>query len=156
VLGLALFYGGLAQLLAGMWEFTKGNTFGAVAFSAYGAFWYLLNHLPEKAPPKDILHGVGLYLLVWTIFTAYMTIAAIRTSGAVLAVFALLTLTFLALTIGWLSESVVSFARNSNGWIHLGGWLGLVTALAAWYASFAAVTNSTFGRTVLPVMPLKR
>jgi succinate-acetate transporter protein len=157
VLGLALFYGGLAQLLAGMWEFTKGNTFGAVAFSSYGAFWlsfwYLLNHLPEKAPPKDILHGVGLYLMVWAIFTAYMTIAAVRTSGAVLLVFALLTLTFVALTIGWLSETVVSFERNSNGWIHLGGWLGLVTALAAWYASFAGVTNATFKRTVLPVLP---
>ncbi len=157
VLGLALFYGGLAQLLAGMWEFAKGNTFGAVAFSSYGAFWlsfwYLLNHLPEKAPPKDILHGVGLYLLVWTIFTAYMTIAAVRTSGAVLVVFGLLALTFLALTIGWLSESVLQFAANSDGWIHLGGWLGLLTALAAWYASFAAVTNATFRRTVLPVLP---
>jgi succinate-acetate transporter protein len=157
VLGLALFYGGLAQLLAGMWEFAKGNTFGAVAFSSYGAFWlsfwYLLNHLPEKAPPKDTLHGVGLYLLVWAIFTAYMTVAAIRTSGAILLVFALLTLTFVALAIGWLSESVPSFAANSNGLIHLGGWLGIVTALAAWYASFAAVTNSTFKRVVLPVFP---
>jgi uncharacterized protein len=157
VLGLALFYGGLAQLLAGMWEFAKGNTFGALAFSSYGAFWlsfwYLLNHLPEKAPPKDILHGVGLYLLVWTIFTAYMTIAAIRTSGAILSVFAVLTLTFLALSIGWLSETVPQFAANSNGWIHLGGWLGVVTALLAWYASFAGVTNATFKRTVLPVLP---
>jgi uncharacterized protein len=157
VLGLALFYGGLAQLLAGMWEFAKGNTFGAVAFSSYGAFWlsfwYLLNHLPEKAPPKDTLHGVGLYLLIWAIFTAYMTVAAIRTSGAILVVFALLTLTFIALAVGWLSESVPSFAANSNGLIHLGGWLGIVTALAAWYASFAAVTNSTFKRVVLPVFP---
>jgi uncharacterized protein len=157
VLGLALFYGGLAQLLAGMWEFAKGNTFGALAFGSFGAFWlsfwYLLNHLPEKAPPKDILHGVGVYLLVWTIFTFYMTIAAIRTTAAVLGVFVLLTLTFLALTIGWLSESVLQFAHNSNGWIHLGGWLGLVTALVAWYASFAGVTNATFRRTVLPVLP---
>jgi succinate-acetate transporter protein len=157
VLGLALFYGGLAQLLAGMWEFAKGNTFGALAFTSYGAFWlsfwYLLNHLPEKAPPKDILHGVGLYLLVWAIFTTYMTVAALRTTGAILAVFALLALTFIALTIGWLSESVVSFAANSNGWIHLGGWLGLVTALAAWYASFAGVVNSTFKRVVFPTFP---
>ena len=68
-------------------------------------------------------------------------------------VFVLLTLTFVALTIGWLSESVVAFAANSNAWIHLGGWLGLLTALAAWYASFAGVTNATFKRTVLPVLP---
>src|SRR3954452_20167761 len=78
VLGLALFYGGLAQLLAGMWEFVKGNTFGAVAFTSFGAFWmsfwYLLNHLPAEAKFEDQVHGVGLYLLVWAIFTAYMTV----------------------------------------------------------------------------------
>jgi succinate-acetate transporter protein len=157
VLGLALFYGGLAQLLAGMWEFVKGNTFGAVAFTSFGAFWmsfwYLLNHLPKDAAAKDVLHGVGLYLLVWTIFTAYMTIAATRTSGAILAVFAFLTLTFLALALGWFTESTTEFAKNSNAWIHIGGWLGLVTAFAAWYASFAGVTNATFKRVVFPTFP---
>ena len=66
---------------------------------------------------------------MWAIFTAYMTVAAIRVSGAVLAVFVLLTLTFLALAIGWLSESLADFATNSNAWIHIGGWLGLLTAL---------------------------
>jgi succinate-acetate transporter protein len=157
VLGLALFYGGLAQLLAGMWEFVKGNTFGAVAFTSYGAFWlsfwYLLNHLPTTAPAKDLLHGVGLYLLVWTIFTAYMSVASTRTSGAVMVVFVLLTLTFLALAIGWLSESTGDFAKNDNFWINLGGWLGILTAIAAWYASFAAVVNFTFKRAVMPVFP---
>jgi succinate-acetate transporter protein len=160
VLGLALFYGGLAQFLAGMWEFVKGNTFGAVAFTSFGAFWmsfwYLLNHLPESAPAKDLLHGVGLYLLIWAIFTAYMSVAAVRTSGAILTVFVLLTLTFLALAIGWLSESPIDFAKNSDTFINLGGWLGILTALAAWYASFAAVTNSTFKKVVLPVFPLTR
>lgn len=157
VFGLALFYGGIAQLLAGMWEFAKGNTFGAVAFSSYGAFWlsfwWLLNHLPSGAKPNDLLHGVGLYLLVWTIFTAYMTIGASRTTGAVFGVFVLLTLTFLFLTIGFFSESVADFAANSNAWIHIGGWLGIITALVAWYASFAGVVNSTFKRTVAPVFP---
>jgi succinate-acetate transporter protein len=158
VFGLAFFYGGLAQLLAGMWEFTKGNTFGALAFSSYGAFWlsfwWLLTHLPKAAPP-DILHGVGVYLLVWTIFTAYMTVAALRTTGAVTAVFVLLTLTFLVLTIGFFSESVTDFEKNSNAWIHIGGWLGIITAAAAWYASFAGVTNSTFKRVVFPVFPME-
>lgn len=150
VLGLAFFYGGLAQLLAGMWEFVKGNTFGALAFSSYGAFWlsfwYLVDHvLPglAKANPSDVGHAVGLYLLVWTIFTAYMTIAATRVSGAVFAVFLFLALTFLALTIG-------AFAASTS-WDKIGGWLGLVTAVLAWYASFAGVTNSTFKRTVFPV-----
>jgi len=150
VLGLALFYGGLGQLLAGMWEFTKGNTFGALAFTSYGAFWmsfwYLLNHLPADAPESDLFHGVGVYLLVWTIFTAYMTVAATRTTGAILAVFVLLTLTFLVLSIGWLDG-------HSSTWIKLGGWIGILTALAAWYASFAGVVNSTFRRVVFPVFP---
>jgi succinate-acetate transporter protein len=171
VLGLALFYGGIAQLLAGMWEFAKGNTFGAVAFSSYGAFWlsfwYLVNHVLAgyvatlKGPAKDIpphflpdvLHSVGLYLLCWAIFTAYMTVAASRTTGAVFAVFVLLTLTYIALVIGFFAESVPDFAANSNGWIHAGGWLGIITAAAAWYASFAAVVNATFKRVVLPVFP---
>jgi succinate-acetate transporter protein len=152
VLGLALFYGGLAQLLAGMWEFVKGNTFGALAFGSFGSFWmsfwYLLNHLPANTPGNDLFHGVGVYLLMWTIFTAYMTIAAMRTTGAVLAVFVLLTLTFLALAIGWLDN-------HNTDWIKIGGWLGIITAIAAWYASFAGVTNSTFRRVVVPVVPLE-
>src|SRR4051812_31081772 len=106
VFGLAFFYGGLAQLLAGMWEFVKGNTFGALAFSSYGAFWlsfwYLVSHLSSdlgEASTGDIDKAVGTYLLVWTIFTAYMFLASMRTSGAVMAVFLLLTLTFLFLCI---------------------------------------------------------
>ena len=151
VLALAVFYGGIAQLLAGMWEFRKGNTFGALAFSSYGAFWlsyYWLVHdiLGNLQPADQVYKAVGLYLLAWTIFTAYMTIAAMRTNGAVLAVFVTLTLTFLFLTIG-------EFAKNTG--IHkFAGWLGIITALLAWYASFAGVTNSTWGKTVMPTWPL--
>jgi succinate-acetate transporter protein len=149
VLGVALAYGGIAQLLAGMWEFVKGNTFGAVAFSSYGAFWisfwYLLNHLPADAQGRDLDHGIGLYLLAWGIFTLYMFVASMRVSGAVMAVFAALTLTFFALSIG-------AFVTSEN-WTKLGGWLGIITAILAWYASFAAVTNFTFKRVVLPVFP---
>jgi hypothetical protein len=148
VFGLAIFYGGIAQLLAGMWEFVKGNTFGAVAFGSFGAFWlsfwYLVTHLP-KAPLSDIGHAVGTYLLIWTIFTAYMLIASIRTSGAVAAVFLFLTLTFLFLAIGAYSAS--------TGMTKFGGWLGLITAVLAWYASFAAVVNATWKRVVLPTFP---
>ncbi|GAB90175.1 acetate uptake transporter [Gordonia rhizosphera] len=153
VLGLALFYGGLAQLLAGMWEFFRGNTFGALAFSSYGAFWMsywlLVDHiLPGlEAPSADVGHAVGLYLLVWTIFTAYMTIAAIRVSGAVLAVFIALTLTFLALCIGELA--------TATAFTKIGGWLGIITALLAWYTSLAGVANFTFGKTVFPVFPAR-
>src|SRR5919202_598116 len=100
VLGLALAYGGLAQLLAGMWEFRKGNTFGAVAFSSYGAFWISFWALVAFYATDATAHAIGVYLLAWTIFTAYMTVAAVRVSGAVLAVFVALTLTFLFLAIG--------------------------------------------------------
>ncbi len=103
-----------------MWEFRTGNTFGAVAFS----------------------------LWAWAIFTTYMFVASLRTTGAVALVFFLLAITFVLLGIG------NSGADDSI--IKAGGWVGLATAAAAWYASFAAVTNSTFGRTVLPVVPLKR
>jgi succinate-acetate transporter protein len=159
VLGLALFYGGLAQLLAGMWEFSKGNTFGALAFSSYGAFWLsfwsLLNHLPSGTGVNeiDVFHGVGLYLLIWGIYTGYMSVAASRINGAVLTVFVLLTLTYIALAIGWFALSPADAAANSSGWIKLGGWLGLLTAFAAWYASFAGVTKFAFKRTVVPVFP---
>ena len=83
VFGLALAYGGGAQLLAGMWEFTKGNTFGATAFTSYGAFWisfwWLTAHLDsDKIPAADVGKGLGLYLIAWGIFTAYMTVGATR------------------------------------------------------------------------------
>jgi len=148
VFGLAIFYGGIAQLLAGMWDFAKGNTFGALAFSSYGAFWlsfwYLVSHLP-KAPAGDLNKAIGTYLLVWTIFTVYMFVASMRTSGAIMAVFGLLALTFFFLMLGAYG--------GSSGMTKLGGWLGLVTALVAWYTSLAGVFNSTAKRAVLPTMP---
>jgi succinate-acetate transporter protein len=145
IIGLALFYGGIGQLLAGMWEFRKANTFGALAFTSYGAFWlsyaYLIRYT-DLTTATDLSQALGVFLLMWTIFTAYMTIASVRVSGAVAAVFVMLTLTFAALCIG-------EFA-TSTGWHHLGGYLGVITAVLAWYASMAGVTNATWGRTVLP------
>ncbi|HEX4471256.1 MAG TPA: acetate uptake transporter [Nocardioides sp.] len=146
-LGAALGYGGLAQFAAGLWEFAKGNTFGATAFCSYGgfwiSFWWLAEHDLANLGP-DGHKVVGVYLLGWTIFTAYMAVAAVKVNMAVLGVFVLLTITFLALSIGW-------FDDVSTGWIKLGGYLGLATALVAWYASFAGVVASTWGREVLPV-----
>lgn len=151
-LALALFYGGGAQFLAGMWEFRKGNTFGALAFSSFGAFWlsywFYVTRVAPTLPAGDAHKATGLFLLSWTIFTAYMSVASLRTTGAVAAVFVALTLTFLFLTIG-------AFA-TSNSMTKVGGYIGLVTAVLAWYASFAGVTNSTFKRTVLPTWPLTR
>jgi succinate-acetate transporter protein len=150
VLPLALFYGGLTQFLAGMWEFRRGNTFGATAFSSFGAFWlsyYLLTVqiAPTLAHAPEANKAVGLFLLVWAVFTAYMSVAALRVSGAVLGVFVALTLTFALLSAG-------EFATSTDI-TRIGGWLGLVTAVLAWYASFAGVISFTFGREIVPTMP---
>ena len=152
VLGLALAYGGIAQLLAGMWEFRKGNTFGATAFSSFGAFWIsfwaFVTFFAKEVPPSEVGAAVGLFLIAWGIFTAYMFIASLRTTAAIALVFLLLAITFFVLGFG--------NAQESDNIVKLGGYLGLATAVAAWYASFAGVTNSTFGRVVLPVKPLAR
>src|SRR5947208_16064382 len=132
VLGLALAYGGLAQLLAGMWEFKTGNTFGAVAFSSYGAFWLsffaLGQFFAKDIPTADAGHAIGLYLIAWGIFTTYMFVASLRTTAAIALVFLLLAATFIVLGIG-------NAGAHANV-IKIGGWLGLATAVAAWYASF--------------------
>jgi hypothetical protein len=152
VLGLALGYGGLAQILAGMWEFRTGNTFGAVAFTSFGAFWLsfwaFVTFFAGDIPAAHVGDSVGLYLIAWGIFTTYMFVASLRTTAAIAVVFFLLAITFFLLGIG--------NAGGHEGLVEIGGWFGLATAVAAWYASFAAVTNSTFGRTVLPVRPLGR
>jgi len=135
-----------------VWEFRTGNTFGAVAFCSFGAFWLSFWAIEQfyaaKIPAADVGHAVGLYLIAWGIFTAYMFIASLRTTAAVSLVFILLAVTFVLLGIG-------NAGAHTNV-IKIGGWVGLATAAAAWYASFAGVTNSTFGRTVLPVVPLHR
>src|ERR1700733_12615305 len=103
VLGLALVYGGIVQLLAGMWEFRTGNPFGAVAFCSFGAFWisfYFIVQSVGKNTPSEVFSGLGLYLWMWGIFTAYMFVCSLRTTGAVALVFLLLTITFLILGIG--------------------------------------------------------
>jgi succinate-acetate transporter protein len=152
VFGLALAYGGIAQLLAGMWEFRTGNTFGATAFSSYGAFWIsfwaYVTFFAKDVPAGNAGDAVGLYLIGWGIFTAYMFIASLRTTAAVALVFILLAVTFIVLGIGE--------ASTTEGIIKLGGYIGLATAIAAWYASFAEVTNATFNRVVLPTRPLRR
>ena len=155
---LALAYGGIAQFAAGLWEFRTGNTFGAVAFCSFGAFWisfYLLLHVTVGALPKtELFSSVGLYLWAWGIFTAYMFVASLRTTGAVALVFLLLAITFIVLGIG--NSALAGTLHTTNGTVKLGGYFGIATAIAAWYASFAGVTNATFGRTVLPVFPLAR
>jgi uncharacterized protein len=156
VAGMALAVGGIAQFTAGVWEFRTGNTFGATAFCSFGAFWlsfyFLLHGGAAVIPKRELASAVGLYLWAWGIFTAYMFIASLRTTGAVALVLLLLAITFIVLGIG--NSALAGTVSATNGTIKLGGWIGLATAIVAWYTSFAVVTNATWGRTVLPVFPL--
>jgi len=157
VAALAIAYGGAAQLIAGIWEFRTGNTFGAVAFCSYGAFWisfFFIVQSVEKNVGSEVFSGLGLYLWMWGIFTTYMFIASLRTTGAIALVFLLLAITYILLGIG--NSALAGTSNVINGTIKIGGYVGIATAIAAWYASFAAVINSTFGRVLAPVFPLSR
>src|SRR4249920_3752378 len=117
VLPLALLYGGLAQLLAGMWEFRNDNTFGAVAFTSYGAFWisyfFYARYIAGGLPAADAHTATGIFLLMWTIFTAYMTLAAIKTNAVLLGIFGTVFVTFALLSLGEFVES--SFLLHTGG-----------------------------------------
>jgi succinate-acetate transporter protein len=143
-LGLAVAFGGLGQLLAGMWEFRAGNTLGATAFSSYGAFWISV----AVGILTKTLGGAGYsyYLLTWGILTFVFLLSALRTNGALIAVFLFLTLTFLALAIG-------AFAA-SNTWIGIGGWLGIITAIVAEYTALAGILSSGKSAFQLPTFPM--
>lgn len=149
VLALAIPFGGGGQILAGMWAFRRGNTFAATAFTSFGLFWisyFLLVQyfLPAVKSPSAATGVLGMYLLAWGIFTAYMFIASLGGTRAVQAVFLLLTLTFVVLAIGaWT-------ANPTTEWNKIGGYLGLATAVAALYTSFADVINANFKRPILP------
>ena len=148
-LGYAIAYGGLAQLLAGMWEFRNRNVFGATAFGTYGGFWIGLalwvilvaGHQPAGSPAvgKDI----AWILLAFAIFNTYMLIWSAALNMAVFGVFLTLELTEIVLFIG-------GFAANT-GIIKVGGYIGIITALVAWYTSAAGVISGMSGRPVLPV-----
>lgn len=157
VIGLAIFYGGIVQILAGLQEFRAGNTFGATAFCSYGGFWLALGLV--LLPPTgiaaalvkegDIGTALGVFLLGWTIFTGLMFLGTLRSNLALIAVFGLLFLTFLALTIGALNSG-----DTATTWNQIGGWLGIVTALVAWYTALAGVLASVKAPFQLPTFPL--
>jgi succinate-acetate transporter protein len=146
-LGYALAYGGLAQLLAGMWEFRNRNVFGALAFGSYGSFWIGLflwaRFVAPTAGPRQDAHDLGWILLAFAIFNTYMLILSAQVNLAVFAVFLTLELTEIILFIG-------NFTISS-GTIKAGGYVGILTALVAWYTSAAGVSNGMAGRFRFPV-----
>ncbi len=145
VVALALAYGGLGQLLAGMWEFRNGNTFGATAFTSYGAFWVSYAAFVVLFQGKDAGNVVAWYLLAWGIFTFYMWLATLTHARPTMIVFLLLWVTFVVLAIGGFNNDAAG-----KGITLIGGYLGILTAIAAWYASARTIINEAFGRAVLP------
>jgi len=150
VLPVGLFYGGLAQFMAGMWEAKKNNTFGFTAFSSYGAFWMafgLMEILLINGVLKPVPHeGLTVFLVAWGIFTTYMFIGTIKISVALMVVFAGLAILFYLLAWGQHNSDVHKVA----------GYEGLFTAGAALYASAAQVINETWGRNLLPLGVIKK
>jgi succinate-acetate transporter protein len=147
-LGYAFAYGGFCQLLAGMWEFRNRNVFGSTAFSTYGGFWiglglWVLLVAPHATSPNAADHDLGWILLAFAIFNTYMLILSAQVSMAVFAVFLTLEITEIILFIGNFSVS--------SGTVKAGGYIGVLTALCAWYASAAGVANGVGGRVRLPV-----
>src|SRR5579862_4606675 len=155
--GAALFYGGVAQLLAGMWEFRNRNVFGATAFSTYGGFWLGLgifvvllsssHGFAGLLKGADINNSLAWFLIAFAIFNTYMMLWATRVNIAVLLVFATLEATEILLAIGYFR-----LAHGMSPYmLHVGGWAGIVTAGTAWYTSAAGVVNGMSPRAVLPV-----
>ncbi len=157
VIGLAVFYGGIAQFSAGMWEFRTGNTFGATAFSSYGAFW--LSFAALLIPGFGVAFGaktgpstsaLAWYLLGWTVFTGILMLCSFRTNGATALVFVLLFVTFLLLALGAFNGQAAGV-----GLTQIGGYVGILTAIAAWYTALAGVMAAvSSGKINLPVIPL--
>jgi len=143
--------------LAGMWEFHNGNTFGGVAFSSYGAFW--LSFMALLIPGFGVTFGaatgpsgaaVGWYLIGWAIITGMLTLGTFRLNGGLVVVFVLLFITYLLLAFGWFGN-----AAAGSGITAIGGWVGVLTAIAAWYVALAGILRSVSGgKIALPIMPL--
>jgi uncharacterized protein len=147
VLGMAMAFGGICQLLAGMWEFRTGNTFGAVAFSSYGAFWIsffiLVSFNVAQLPKTEIDAALGLYLWAWGIFTGMLFLCTFASPRALQLLFLLLTVTFVLLGIG-------NAGAHANI-IHAGGYVGIATGAVALYIACADIMQAVYKRSVLPV-----
>jgi len=157
-IGPALFYGGLAQFCAGMWEFRNRNVFGATAFSTYGGFWMGLGIVVILADvsktfaasleASNVYNALAWFLFAFAIFNTYMLIGSMRVNAAVFMVFLTLEITEILLVIGFFRLA----HDPTAAWVlHAGGWVGVITAAVAWYTSAAGVWNGVAGRVLLPV-----
>ena len=149
ILAMGIFYGGLAQIIAGILESKKNNTFGLTAFVSYGFFWLTLVtliFLPKwNLIPAPSANGMIAYLIMWGIFTGLLFIGTLRINKALQIVFATLTLLFFLLALGDLTESVAIKTFT--------GFEGIVCGASAIYAGVAALLNEVYGKVILPVGP---
>ena len=145
VVSLALAYGGAGQVIAGWWDFKNGNTFGGVAFTSYGLFWWSFALFVVLFQGKDAGNEVAWYLLLWGIFTFFMWIGTLRGARPVMIVFLLLWITFVLLAAGGFNDDAAG-----SGLTQIGGYVGMLTAIAAFYASARTIINGAFNREVLP------
>ncbi|HEX5448602.1 MAG TPA: acetate uptake transporter [Gaiellaceae bacterium] len=154
--GFAVFYGGMAQFCAGMWEFRNRNVFGATAFSTYGGFWMGIGLFVILAEATgfakgfaggDLTNALAWFVFSFAVFNTYMLIGSMRVNKAVFGVFLTLEITEILLVIGYFNLS----HGGTQWWLHAGGWAGIATAAVAWYTSAAGVWNGQAGRVVLPV-----
>jgi succinate-acetate transporter protein len=149
---VAVIFGGLVSILMSMWEYRRGNTFSATFFGALGAYWlssrWGSGSVMSAVGGGDAHTAMGLYFLGWTLVAAYLTIAAMKTSGTTMLTTLGLTATWLFLALGQLQNKA-----DPDSLTKVGGWIGLVTAAIALYGSFAGVANETHGKQVLPTWP---
>jgi succinate-acetate transporter protein len=154
VLAMGLCYGGAAQILAGLMEWKKGNTFATTAFVSYGFFWLslvVLVVLPKLVPTVAATDekALAIYLATWGLFTAVMLAGTFRLSRALQLVFGTLTILFFLLAYG-------DFTEAGNGFKQATGWEGVVCGLAAIYTGLAQVLNELWGRVVWPLGTVRR
>jgi hypothetical protein len=153
ILAMGICYGGAAQIIAGIMEWRKGNTFAATAFISYGLFWLslvtliILAKLGWGAPSNDT--AMAAYLAMWGLFTAVMFVGTLRLNRALQIVFATLTVLFFLLAIG-------DFTAASAGFKHVTGYEGILCGFSAIYAGLAQVLNELFGKIVLPLGPVTK
>jgi succinate-acetate transporter protein len=156
ILAMGIFYGGLAQVIAGIMEYRKNNTFGTLAFTSYGLFWLTLVALwlmpgmfpnsSQAVAPNEL--AMAWFFVAWAVFTGYMFIGTLKLNRALQVVFGLLTILFVLLAI-----------RDFGGgaiWGKIAGWEGILTGLTAVYAACAQTINEVYRRVVLPLGPVSR
>ena len=147
ILAMGIFYGGIAQIFAGLLEYKKGNTFGLTAFTSYGSFWLTLVAilLMPKMGLADATNGqfLGAYLGLWGVFTLFMFFGTLKAARMLQFVFLSLTVLFALLAIGHLVDN--------EGIVKVAGWIGLICGASAIYLAMGEVLNEQFGRTVLPI-----